>query len=78
VALWGSGLVVRHTAGLVPDRALRVPAPLVTNLAFGGPDLRRLFVTTARSDGAELSGAVFTAEIGVCGLSPARFATGSS
>ncbi|MDZ5441516.1 SMP-30/gluconolactonase/LRE family protein [Micromonospora sp. 4G57] len=78
VALWGSGLVVRHTAGLVPDRALRVPAPLVTNLAFGGPDLRRLFVTTGRSDGAEFSGAVFTAEIGVCGLPPARFAAGPS
>ncbi|PZG02689.1 SMP-30/gluconolactonase/LRE family protein [Micromonospora deserti] len=76
VALWGSGMVRRYTADLAPDRALRVPAPLVTNVAFGGPDLRRLFVTTARSGDAELSGAVFAADVGVCGLPPARFATG--
>ncbi|WBB69382.1 SMP-30/gluconolactonase/LRE family protein [Micromonospora sp. WMMD812] len=74
VALWGSGLLVRHTADLAPDRALRLPVPLVSNLAFGGPGLRRMFVTTARSDGADLSGAVFTADVGVSGLPPARFA----
>ncbi|MEU8299010.1 SMP-30/gluconolactonase/LRE family protein [Micromonospora sp. NPDC048909] len=76
VALWGSGLLVRYTADLVPDRALRLPAPLVSNLAFGGPDLRTLFVTTGRSNGVEVSGAVFTADVGVRGLPPARFAAG--
>lgn len=76
VALWGAGLVVRHTADLVPDRALRVPAPLVTNVAFGGPELRRMFVTTARSDDVESSGTVFAADVAVRGLPPARFATG--
>lgn len=74
VASWGSGMLFRYTPDLAPDRALRVPAPLVTNVSFGGPDYRRMFVTTARSDGAELSGAVFTADVGVAGLPPARFA----
>ncbi|MFC0504875.1 SMP-30/gluconolactonase/LRE family protein [Micromonospora costi] len=74
VASWGSGMLFRYTPGLVPDRALRVPAPLVTNVSFGGPDYRWMFVTTARSDGAEVSGAVFAADVGVAGLPPARFA----
>lgn len=77
VALWGAGLLHRYTGRLVPDRALRVPAPLVSNVAFAGPSLRTLVVTTARSDGDELSGAVFTADVGVRGLPPARFAYGT-
>jgi xylono-1,5-lactonase len=73
VALWGSGEVCRYTADGALDRRLRVPAPLVTNLAFGGPDLATLFVTTARSDGAESSGAVFAGSVGVTGLPAAAF-----
>ncbi|MGS2616294.1 SMP-30/gluconolactonase/LRE family protein [Micromonospora sp. LZ34] len=74
VALWGSGLVHRYTADLVLDRVLRVPAPLVTNVAFGGADLRTMFVTTARTSGVAQTGAVFTADVGGRGLPPARFA----
>ncbi|MEV4545694.1 SMP-30/gluconolactonase/LRE family protein [Micromonospora echinaurantiaca] len=74
VALWGSGLVRRYTAELRPDRALRVPAPLVSNVAFGGPALRVMFVTTARTAGVPGSGAVFTADVGARGLPAARFA----
>ncbi|MEU4477890.1 SMP-30/gluconolactonase/LRE family protein [Micromonospora sp. NPDC023966] len=74
VASWGSGTLFRYTPDLAPDRALCVPAPLVTNVSFGGPGYRWMFVTTARSDGAELSGAVLTADVGVAGLPPARFA----
>ncbi|MGW3615107.1 MULTISPECIES: SMP-30/gluconolactonase/LRE family protein [unclassified Micromonospora] len=74
VASWGSGMVFRYTPDLAPDRTLRLPAPLVTNMSFGGPGYRWIFVTTARSDGAELSGAVFTADVGVAGLPAARFA----
>ncbi len=74
VASWGSGRLFRYTPDLAPDRALCVPAPLVTSVSFGGPGYRWMFVTTARSDDAELSGAVLTADVGVAGLPPARFA----
>ncbi|WP_328418377.1 SMP-30/gluconolactonase/LRE family protein [Micromonospora sp. NBC_00389] len=76
VASWGSGMVFGYTPHLAPDRTLRLPTPLVSNMSFGGPGYRWLFVTTARSDGAELSGAVFTADVGVAGLPAARFVVG--
>jgi len=62
-AEWGAGRVACHdgAADLVDEIALPVPQP--TCPAFGGPDLRTLFVTTARQglpqdriDRAPLSG----------------------
>lgn len=48
VALWNGAAVLR----LAPDGRLLeripVPAPLVTSVAFGGPDLDVLLITTAR------------------------------
>jgi D-xylonolactonase len=70
VALWGAGQIRRYTPTLAPDRVLRVPAPLVTNVAFGGPELRTMFVTTARSADVACSGAVFAADVNVQGLPP--------
>lgn len=67
VALWGSGEVHRYTADGVLDRRLVLPVPLVSSVAFGGTGLRTLFVTTARSDGNALSGAVFAGDVGVMG-----------
>lgn len=66
VALWGSGRVVR----LSPDGEIvaevKVPAPHTSSIAFGGADLRDLYITTAREDLDEdelaefpLSGSVF-------------------
>jgi xylono-1,5-lactonase len=70
VALWSAGQIRRYTPTLAPDRVLRVPAPLVTNVAFGGQDLRTMFVTTARSADIACSGAVFAADVNVQGLPP--------
>jgi sugar lactone lactonase YvrE len=60
------------------ERTLELPVAQVTSLAFGGPELERLFVTTAReglSDDAlraqPLAGGLFELEPGVRGL-PAR------
>jgi sugar lactone lactonase YvrE len=57
-----------------------VPAPRVTSCAFGGPELRTLFVTTARTglDDRQLaawplSGSLFGVETGVPGMPAHRF-----
>jgi xylono-1,5-lactonase len=70
VALWGAGKIRRYTRTLTPDRTVRVPAPLVTNVAFGGRELRTMFVTTARSADVACSGAVFAADVNAQGLPP--------
>lgn len=48
VALWDGGAVLRLSPeGRLLDR-IPVPVPLVTSVAFGGPDLDLLLITTAR------------------------------
>jgi sugar lactone lactonase YvrE len=56
-------------------REIKLPARCPTMLAFGGPDLRTLYVTTARQNRPEtelaqypLSGYVLTLEVDVAGL----------
>ena len=58
-----------------------MPVPNVTSLAFGGPDLDRLFVTTARLgmndqelETAPLSGGLFVVDAGVVGLPESKYA----
>lgn len=60
------------------DRVLPLPVPGPTGLCFGGPDLRTLFVTTAREgvaldtlSSAPLSGRLLSFEPGVVGLEEA-------
>lgn len=65
-AIYGDGQVVRWSPEGLPRSALVIPAPNVTSVAFGGPDLTTLFVGTARANmtgeqiaAAPLSGALF-------------------
>lgn len=66
-ALYGGGRIHRYTPGGDLDRVVEVPAPNTTACAFGGPDLRDLYITTAYSDDPEaappsadgLAGALF-------------------
>ncbi len=44
---WGGGRVSRFSPAGVLDRAIAIPATQVTSCAFGGPDLKTLYVTTA-------------------------------
>jgi sugar lactone lactonase YvrE len=44
-----------------------VPATNVTSCAFGGPDLRTLYITTAAGPGRS-AGAIFTCQVAVPGL----------
>lgn len=60
---------------------IEVDAPQVTCACFGGPNLDRLYITTAREHFTEeqaekypLSGGLFVAEPGVKGLPEDRYA----
>jgi sugar lactone lactonase YvrE len=81
VALWGGSKVqrVHPRTGLV-DFEVVVPASQVTSCAFGGPDLRDLYITTARiglSDAAlalePQAGALFHARVPHAGVLAHRF-----
>jgi sugar lactone lactonase YvrE len=82
-AMWGLGEVRRYA----PDGALvttiSVPAPHTSSVAFAGPDLDVLVITTASRDlaGDDLArhpaaGALFTVRPGVRGLPAAMCAAG--
>ena len=75
VALWGGARVVRLSPGGERLGDVPIPASNVTSVAFGGSDLRTLFITTARTgeDDAALaarpdSGGLFAVETVVPGL----------
>lgn len=47
-ARWGGYCVVRHAPDGSIDRTIKLPVSNVTCPAFGGPDLKTLYITTAR------------------------------
>lgn len=73
-ALWGGFAVVRISpAGEVVHR-IELPAPNVTKVAFGGPDLKTLYITTARKGLSDdtlaqypLAGGLFAVPVHVAG-----------
>ena len=80
-ARYTGGAVIRYTPAGKIDRIIKVPTPRVTMCAFGGPDLRTLFVTTAREgmSAEELAahphaGGLFAVDAGVAGLPEPHFA----
>ena len=81
VACWGGAAVRRFTPDGAPAGAVSLPTPHTTSPAFGGPDLDRLFVTSAREGlSAEQraadphAGDLFVCEPGVTGRPPRTFA----
>ena len=84
-AEWGNGRVVRYAPDGTVDTAVQLPVSHITCVAFGGPDLANLYVTTARyglSDEALLeesrAGDVFVFGTTVRGLPEARFIDSTS
>jgi sugar lactone lactonase YvrE len=47
VALWGGGAVRRYAPDGMLDTVIRLPATLITSVAFGGDDLETLYVSSA-------------------------------
>nr|WP_257101358.1 SMP-30/gluconolactonase/LRE family protein [Streptomyces sp. alain-838] len=80
-AVWGAGEVRRYAPdGTVTDR-VSVPAPHTSSVAFAGPDLRTLVITTASAELTDAqrrarpdSGRLFTARVGVPGVPTATWA----
>ena len=75
VAIWGGGQVRRYSPEGVLTRTIEVPAPHTTCVAFAGPDLATMVITTATKDLDDdqlaefpLSGRLFTLDAGVRGL----------
>jgi xylono-1,5-lactonase len=64
----GSGEIVRFKSDGTLDQRIKVPAKTVTSLAFGGPDMRDLYVVTANNDNRDLKGTVFRTRSEIAGL----------
>lgn len=72
LALWGAGAVVRLDPDGQEIERVTVPAPHTTSVAFVGPALDELLITTARSDRAGTSpveGGVFAVTAKTTGVS---------
>lgn len=81
---WGSR-VCRFTPDGTLDSIVRLPVSCVTSVAFGGPGLRELYVTTAKVDLDERAraaepdaGDLFVVSTGAAGFEPSRFGTAAS
>lgn len=71
-ALWEGAAVVRHLPDGREAARYALPHARVTSMAFGGPDLRDLYVTTAAPEGEEHGGALFLLRPGPEGLPTPR------
>jgi sugar lactone lactonase YvrE/DNA-binding IclR family transcriptional regulator len=80
VALWDGWRIARYGPDGRLDREIDLPMPRPSSCCFGGPDLRTLYITSARVrlprqslDEAPLSGGVFALELDVAGQSTTEF-----
>ena len=75
IAHWGVGRVSRFHPDGTLDRAIALPARQTTNVTFAGPDLTRMFVTSAtiKLDATPADGALFEIFSGMRGLAPHLF-----
>ena len=80
-AEWDGARVVRYTPEGKVDRVVKVPAKRATCAAFGGPDLKTLYITSAwdrmardERDAWPHSGDLFAVEVDVPGLPDPRYA----
>ncbi|GLQ09417.1 gluconolactonase [Devosia yakushimensis] len=74
-ARWGGSCVVRHAPDGSVDCIIEVPVSQVTCPAFGGPDLKTLFITTANKNlsaeqlaAEKVAGGLFAIAVDVAGL----------
>ena len=74
VAHWGGSRISRFRPDATLDRAIALPASQITSCTFAGPNLDRMFVTSA-ADGVDepYGGHLFEVDPGVKGLPTMRF-----
>jgi sugar lactone lactonase YvrE len=84
-AVYGEGTVLRWTVEATVAERVRIAAPNVTSVAFGGPSLRSLFVGSARENlseddlvAAPLSGSIFRFDLDVPGRAVGTFGKAST
>ena len=79
VAFWDGSAVRRFDPAGTQTAVIELPAARATRPAFGGPELDRLYVTSARLDAddpaaaSDRGGAIFVAEPGVRGVAASVF-----
>jgi len=80
VSLWGGGAIHRYAQNGALDHVVRLPVTHPTSCAFGGSDLRDLYITTATvalTPGERArqpqAGGLFRCRPGPCGRPPHRF-----
>jgi sugar lactone lactonase YvrE len=73
VAFWGGGRVRRYSPEGEVAEVVDVPAAHTTKAAFGGLELRELYITTAAGDEPH-AGGLFVVQPGVAGLPAAAYA----
>lgn len=78
-ARWGGSCVIRYAPDGTIDRIVEVPVSQVTCPAFGGPELKRLFITTANKTmtpeqlaDERVAGGIFFIDLDVAGLPESR------
>jgi xylono-1,5-lactonase len=78
IAHWGGGCVTCHAPDDGRELArIVMPTSNITNVAFGGPEMRTLFVSSASAElpaPEALAGALFAVDTDAVGLPPHRFA----
>jgi sugar lactone lactonase YvrE/DNA-binding IclR family transcriptional regulator len=81
IAVWDGWRVERYSSDGRLTRTIRLPVPRPTSVAFGGADLKTLYITTARARldpeslaAAPLSGALFAIDAGIRGTAVSVFA----
>lgn len=81
VAYWDGWCITRFDPDGKVERVINLPVPRPTSCTFGGPDMRTLFITTARIRlsaqqlaEAPLSGSVLAYDAGIAGLINRPFA----
>ena len=77
---WGGSRISRYDHNGHLDQVIEMPVPMVTSMAFGGKNLNKLFVTTARLNmeedqikAAPLSGGLFVLDVDCEGLQETSF-----
>jgi len=74
---FGGGCIVRIAPDGQIDRVIDMPVPNITTCAFGGPDLRTLFITTAsiaNPPGNRLAGSLYAMQVDVPGMAENHYA----